>query len=95
MDVGLYDSDTGESLKAEKIVDVTPPGADDNSVLVFTRAQRGRIVQLQQGCLQIHYFMDEQVGRGMMENDAERFGFAPGQLYALAVQNAPRQSDEE
>ena len=76
MDVGLYDSDTGESLAAEKIVDVTDKQCDgEQSVLIYTRAKRGRIVQLQQGALRVHYFLDEEGGQRMMREDSKRFGF--------------------
>lgn len=47
---GLYDSDTGVSLKAEKIVDITedcPKASNKNrALLLFTRAKGGRIVQI-------------------------------------------------
>lgn len=90
-DVGLYDSDTGESLKAEKVVDVSEfQDKRDDARLVFTRATRGRIVQLQTGIARIHYFMDEAGGRQMMTDDSERFGFPAGQLLALADEHAPR-----
>lgn len=87
--LGLYDSDTDESLGAEKAVDVSEyqdEGID--SWLVYTRAKRGRIVQLQCGALFIHYFLDEPDGRKMMQDDSERFGFG-GLLLDLADKNAP------
>jgi len=47
---GLYDSDSGASCKTEKVVDITEdcPKASEKkrAVLLFTRAKRGRIVQI-------------------------------------------------
>ena len=43
--VGLYDSDTGESLTAEKVVDVTEE-CGERTIFLYTRAKRGRIVQI-------------------------------------------------
>lgn len=91
IDLGLYDSATSKSLKPLKVVDVTEhQDRDTVALLVFTRAERGRIIQLQQGSLRIHYFLDERGGKAMMGEDSERFGFKPGQLLALAEQHAPR-----
>ena len=86
VNVGLFDSDTDESLEAEKVVDVTDSqNRAEKALLVYTTAKRGRIVQLQSGkSVCIHYFLDEPRGRNMMIEDSERFGFAPGQLLALA-----------
>ena len=89
MEVGLYDSETGDSLSAEKVVDVSEFQDEGlESSLVFTRAKRGRIVQLHCGALVIHYFLDEPRGRKMIDEDSERFGFGRG-LLALADKNAP------
>lgn len=64
---GLYDSATGISLVAEKVVDITddcPSG--ERTILLFTRAQRGRIVQVAHPYpdqkfmgSHIHFFVDE------------------------------------
>jgi hypothetical protein len=47
---GLYDSDTGKSCKTERVVDITEDCPKANSkkraILLFTRARRGRIVQI-------------------------------------------------
>lgn len=66
-DIGLYDSDTGKSLKAKKAVDITdecPSGT--RTILLFTKAKRGRIVQIGQPYdhevymgMHVHYFVDE------------------------------------
>jgi hypothetical protein len=89
--LGLYDSDTGESLRVEKEVDVT---AERDSVepayLLYTTAKRGRIVQLQMDCARIHYFLDEAGGTRMIREDSERFGFGD-RLPALVTANAPTQ----
>jgi hypothetical protein len=58
--------------------------------LAFTRATRGRIVQLRSGVSRIHYFMDEPAGKRMMDEDSERYGFRPGVLRKLAVKHAPQ-----
>jgi hypothetical protein len=89
-DIGLFDSATGKSLEAIKVVDVTNfQDRAKRAVLLFTQAQRGRIVQLQSDGMRIHYFLDEDAGKKMMEEDSERFGFHPGRLLALATANAP------
>lgn len=67
---GLYDLATGASCKTEKVVDVTEdcPKASENerADLLFTRVQRGRIVQIgrpYKGEIymgsHIHFFVDE------------------------------------
>ena len=67
---GLYDSATGASCKTEKVVDITDdcPKASKKkrAVLLFTRAKRGRIVQIgrpYKGAVymgsHIHFFVDE------------------------------------
>lgn len=70
-DPGLYDSDTGKSLKALKVVDITEDCAPtgERVVLLFTKAQRGRIVQVTRPYKDrayigehIHFFVDEKVG---------------------------------
>jgi len=89
-DVGLYDSDTGESLRAEHEADVTRHQTwSDVATLVYTTAKRGRIVQLQTGMLSVHYFLDEPQSQHLMDEHAARFGFAPGDLRRLATENAP------
>ncbi len=72
---GLYDSDTGAKCKTEKVVDITEdcPKASrqQRAVLLFTRAKRGRIVQIARhgkgegySGVYIHFFVDE-LGREM------------------------------
>ena len=67
---GLYDSATGASCKTEKVVDITEdcPKADEKrrAVLLFTRAQRGHIVQISRPYegevymgSHIHFFVEE------------------------------------
>jgi len=67
---GLYDSATGESCVTEKVVDVTedcPRASDkDRCVFLYTRAKRGRIVQMARPYkdekymgMHIHFFVDE------------------------------------
>ncbi len=67
---GLYDSRTGDSCKTEKVVDITddcPKASEkERAVLLFTRAERGRIVQIgrpYEGEVymgsHVHFFVDE------------------------------------
>lgn len=89
-DISLFDSATGESLNTIKEVDVSASHREGASAaLLFAQAKRGRIVQLRVDCARIHYFLDEEAGRQMMTEDGERWGFAPGDLLALAYTHAP------
>lgn len=68
--MGLYDSDTGDSLVADRIV---PLGNDDDGeplALAYCNAKRGRLVQVRAGCLRVHYFLNE----ATMDEDASRIG---------------------
>ena len=67
---GLYDSDTNGDCVTEKVVDVTedcPRGSnEDRCVFLYTRAKRGRIVQMARPNkgekytgMRIHFFVDE------------------------------------
>ncbi len=59
--IGIQDSATGESLYTLKTVDITKdcPGMQKGRAeLKFTKAQRGRLVQIDYGA-QIHFFVDE------------------------------------
>lgn len=94
--IGLYDSDTQESLEAIKEVDVTAEQTHAKEAkLIFTKAKRGRIVQLNADGMRVHYFLDEPSGHKMMTEDSERFGFAPGRLHILALHHAPELSSAE
>lgn len=70
-DLGLYDSDTGQSILPDRValVDLGEPVK-----LVYARAKRGRLVQLQwsDGMARIHYFYDEPVGEQMIREDGDR-----------------------
>ncbi len=68
--LGLYDSATGESCVTEKVVEITEdcPKANKNDrcVFLYTRAKRGRIVQITRPYkgekymgIHIHFFVDE------------------------------------
>lgn len=68
--MGLYDSDTGESLTADVVQDIA--SLDDPIELRYCTAQRGRIVQVRRGAAgsaRIHYFYDEPAGRQMTRED--------------------------
>lgn len=89
-DMGLYDSGTGDSLDALKVVDVTKEQSRYKAMtLAFTKAQRGRIVQVDGDGVRTHYFMDERGGRQMMAEDCDRWGFVPDGLLTLADHHAP------
>lgn len=97
-DPGLYDSDTGESLVAEKVVDATaacPSG--ERTILLYTRAKRGRIVQIVHPFTgekyrgsHIHFFVDElrfdPVG---LRRIARRAGLSAVKALRLIRDNAP------
>lgn len=68
MKLGLYDSDTGNSLLAEKVVDLGKDDDGDPLSLVYCTAKRGRIVQIRAGALRVHYFLDEPG----MDDDGDR-----------------------
>lgn len=63
-DLGLYDSATGKDCHPEKVVDITDNCPKINKkeagcILIFTRAVRGRIVQIRNDGMWIHFFVDE------------------------------------
>lgn len=104
----LCDSDTGESLKAEAVYDITDvckPDGGRRALLLFTRAKRGRIVQITCPYLDepymgahIHFFVDEldDQMRGHPRDDtfgmwADRFGLTKLKLAALIEELAPTQ----
>lgn len=68
--MGIYDSDTGESLHATHISDLGHDASGEPLALAYTTAKRGRIVQVRAGSLRCHYFMDEST----MQEDADRIG---------------------
>jgi hypothetical protein len=77
---GLYDSDTGLSLVTERVVDITEDClSGERTILLFTRAKRGRIVQIAHPYegkkymgSNIHFFVDE-LRRYVMPRD-DSFG---------------------
>lgn len=66
---GLVDSSTGKTCIVEKIVDVTdlcPEAKDERCLFLYTRAKRGRIIQMIRPYrgekfmgMSIHFFIDE------------------------------------
>lgn len=93
----LYDSATGDSLIAERVVDITadcPKG--ERTILLFTRAKRGRIVQVNwpyenekfMGA-RIHYFVDELRDMKDFGHDARRVGMDAGTFIKLIERLAP------
>lgn len=89
IDVGLYDSDTGASLEPLHVEDVSEWTDRKEMRLIYTKAKRGPIVQLQGDCMRIHYFYREDGSRKMISEDTRRFGFQPGELLALVDRYAP------
>lgn len=96
---GLYDSDTGESLVTEKAVDITDQVCDgERTILLFTRAKRGRIVQIAHPYPEeeylgshIHFFFDEPMkGEGGAFDYMRRHcGIAPVKFKMLLNEYAP------
>lgn len=97
-DMGLYDSATGKSLEPIKTVEITElQGEYQRVLLAYTKAERGRIVQLRRlfsaddDCgSNIHYFFDEDAGATMIREDERRFGFQPGVLLGAVQEHAPQ-----
>lgn len=89
IDLDLYDSDTGISLEPLHVEDVSAWTTRKDIKLVYTRAVKGPIVQLQGDCMRIHYFYDSEGGRKMIDEDTKRFGFQPGELLALVDRFKP------
>ncbi len=68
--IGLYDSDTGESLKIEKTLDLGADVDGEPLSVVYTTAKRGRIAQVRSGSLRCHYFVAE----SFIAEDVDRLG---------------------
>lgn len=69
IDMGLYDSATGGSLVADKIVDFGVSDDGDKLTVAYTTAKRGRIAQIRIGdSMRVHYFIAER----SMDEDADR-----------------------
>ncbi len=83
MKLDLYDSDTGQTMVATKIVDLP---RDEPTQLVYGKAKRGRLVQVRQGARRIHYFFDEPSSMNMIVQDEARNGVSIGDVF----ENAPK-----
>lgn len=81
--MGLCDSETGATLHTEKVVHVEV--GDCPISLAYATAKRGRIVQVRRGCARSHYFIDEPLGRKMIEEDEKRNGVT----YSEILKHAP------
>ena len=96
--MGMYDSATGKSLFVLKTVNITkncPAVKKGKVVLKFTKAQRGRIAQIDDGSM-IHFFVEELDAemRAAPRDDtfgstAERLGLDKTQLRSIIEQHAP------
>lgn len=82
-DPQLFDSDTGKSLTPICVVDITDMIPDgERTLLLYTRAERGRIVQVttpyereEYMGAHTHFFVDE--SDGLMRERARRHGLDP------------------
>lgn len=100
----LYDSATGAGLTAAKVVDITddcPSG--ERTILLFTAAKRGRIVQIAHPYpgqvymgSRIHFFVDEldremnvRPGDDTFGREADRAGMGKMALRRLIETHAP------
>lgn len=93
----LYDSDAGESCVPERVVDITedcPKASEkERAVLLFTKAKRGRIVQIRRPyenevCMGscIHFFVDELDREMRAAPHDDTFGLTAGQLGLTKLQ---------
>lgn len=88
-DMGLYDSDTGESLTASVVHDIA--SLDEPIELWYCTAKRGPIVQVRYGeCRRIHYFYREPGEQQMIREDESRNGVS----LATILENAPAHAAE-
>jgi len=85
--MGLYDSETGETILADVIQDIA--SLDEPIELLYARAKRGRIVQVRYGCRRIHYFYDEPESQKMITEDEGRNGVSLADILANAPASAP------
>lgn len=86
--IDLYDSDTGESLETIKEADVSDLQTwSEDAWLVYARAKRGPIVQIQYGWTRIHYFYTEPAGREMIREHGNSHEFPT--LLAAVDEHAP------
>ena len=69
-DLGLYDSDTGQSLFPIAVADFGHDETGEPLAVWYSEAKRGRIAQIRCGSLRVHYFVDE----SMIDEDADRIG---------------------
>ena len=84
-DMGLYDSDTLESLTADVVQDVA--SLDEPIELRYCTAKRGRIVQVRRGAngsVRIHYFYDDPEGQKMIASDEARNGVSLAAILEMA-----------
>lgn len=84
-DMGLYDSATGESLKADVVQDIA--SLDDPIELWYCTSKRGPIVQVRYGSWRIHYFYQEPEGQAMIREDESRNGVSLEDILANAPVN--------
>lgn len=81
--IGLFDSDTNETLLIEKRSVLSTP--DGPVSLLYTTAVKGRICQVRSGNMHIHYFYDGASGQKMIAEDVRRNGVTLADI----LENAP------
>lgn len=69
-DIGLYDVQTGASLKVEQSVELGQSADGTSMRLDYTTASHGRLVVIRSGCLSVTYDIDDD----MIDEDADRIG---------------------
>lgn len=66
--IGVYDVNTGTSLRVERYVDLGRLCDGESVGLAYTTAGHGRLVQIRCGCLRVLYDIDGE----MIGEDADR-----------------------
>lgn len=89
-DLGLYDSDTGRSLKVKRAVDLSDKTR--KLVLLYAKAVRGELVQIVVEGAFTHYFIDDlkrlDPGKEAIANFALWTGMTPEELKGLCLKHA-------
>lgn len=93
-DIGLYDSDTGRSLKVKHAVDLSDETPNKSKLtLLYTKAVRGEIVQIVSEGAFIHYFTQAlktlNLEREGIANFAHWAGMTAEGLRSLCLKHSP------
>ena len=100
--LGMYDSATGESVFADKVIDlITERGYDGQAVVKYAKVKRGLIAQLCQWYkkgedlgMTLHYHINEMTIDSLGDDPvfaihAEMIGYKPNDLAIIIYANAP------